>query len=66
MRPTGGGPGDAPERTVVVVGGGLVGRVTAWRAAQEGLRVTLVEPDPVTGPAGARAASTVAAGMLTP
>ncbi|GAA1445568.1 glycine oxidase ThiO [Nocardiopsis tropica] len=66
IRPTNGGPGDAPERTVVVVGGGLVGRVTAWRAAQEGLRVTLVEPDPVSGPGGARAASAVAAGMLTP
>ncbi|WP_436887153.1 glycine oxidase ThiO [Nocardiopsis dassonvillei] len=51
---------------MVVVGGGLAGRVTAWRAAQAGLRVTLVEPDPVTDPAGARAASAVAAGMLTP
>ncbi|MDT0328817.1 glycine oxidase ThiO [Nocardiopsis lambiniae] len=51
---------------VIVVGGGLVGRVTAWRAAQAGLRVTLIEPDPVTDPVGARAASTVAAGMLTP
>ncbi len=50
------------DHGVVVVGGGLVGRVTAWRAAQRGLDVTLVEPDP----AGARAASTVAAGMLTP
>lgn len=54
------------DRGVVVVGGGLAGRVTAWRAAQRGLRVTLVEPDPVTDPAGARAASAVAAGMLSP
>ncbi|MFD3688655.1 glycine oxidase ThiO [Nocardiopsis sp. NPDC058631] len=66
MRPTDDGSAARQEQTVVVVGGGLVGRVTAWRAAQQGLRVTLVEPDPVTDPAGARAASTVAAGMLTP
>ncbi|MFD6952186.1 MULTISPECIES: glycine oxidase ThiO [unclassified Nocardiopsis] len=62
-RPVGTRTGD---HGVVVVGGGLVGRVTAWRAAQQGLPVTLVEPDPVTDPAAARAASTVAAGMLTP
>ena len=64
IRPTSGGPEGG--HGVVVVGGGLAGRVTAWRAAQGGHRVTLVEPDPVTDPAGARAASTVAAGMLTP
>lgn len=62
-RPTHGRPSD---HGVVVVGGGLIGRVTAWRTAQQGMRVTLVEPDPVADPAGARAASTVAAGMLTP
>ncbi|SIO86304.1 Glycine oxidase ThiO [Nocardiopsis sp. JB363] len=55
-----------PTRSVVVVGGGVIGRVTAWRAARHGLDVTLVEPDPVTEPADARASSTVAAGMLTP
>ncbi|MFE9246776.1 glycine oxidase ThiO [Nocardiopsis sp. NPDC006938] len=55
-----------PTSGVVVVGGGVVGRVTAWRAAQRGLTVTLVEPDPVTAPSSARAASAVAAGMLTP
>ncbi|USY18258.1 glycine oxidase ThiO [Nocardiopsis exhalans] len=55
-----------PTNTVVVIGGGVIGRVTAWRAAQRGLAVTLVEPDPVTEPSGARASSTVAAGMLTP
>ncbi|CAL9577619.1 Glycine oxidase [Nocardiopsis dassonvillei] len=64
IRPTSDAPGG--DHGVVVVGGGLAGRVTAWRAAQAGLRVTLVEPDPVTDPAGARAASAVAAGMLTP
>ncbi|WP_017590388.1 glycine oxidase ThiO [Nocardiopsis ganjiahuensis] len=55
-----------PTNTVVVIGGGVIGRVTAWRAAQRGLAVTLVEPDPVTEPSAARASSTVAAGMLTP
>ncbi|MFV2196175.1 glycine oxidase ThiO [Nocardiopsis sp. LOL_012] len=47
---------------VVVVGGGLIGRVTAWRAAQRGLPVTVVQP----AASDAGAASTVAAGMLTP
>ncbi|MFW6640467.1 glycine oxidase ThiO [Nocardiopsis algeriensis] len=56
----------AEEHATVVVGGGLAGRVTAWRAAQRGLRVTLVEPDPVTAPSASRSASAVAAGMLTP
>lgn len=51
---------------VVVVGGGVIGRVVAWRAARHGLHVTLVEPDPVTEPADARSSSAVAAGMLTP
>ena len=55
-----------PTNGVVVVGGGVIGRVTAWRAAERGLAVTLVEPDSVTDPAQARASSTVAAGMLTP
>lgn len=59
-------PTDTRDGGVVVVGGGLIGRVTAWRAAQQGLDVTLVEPDPVDEATGARAASTVAAGMLTP
>ncbi|WP_028649636.1 glycine oxidase ThiO [Nocardiopsis sp. CNT312] len=47
---------------VVVVGGGLIGRVTAWRAARRGLPVTVVQP----AASDAGAASTVAAGMLTP
>ncbi len=51
---------------VVVIGGGVIGRVIAWRAARHGLDVTLVEPDPVTEPADSRSSSTVAAGMLTP
>ncbi len=45
-------------RDVVVVGGGIVGLVTAWRAAQRGLAVTVVDPAPGGG------AAQVAAGML--
>ncbi|WP_019885565.1 glycine oxidase ThiO [Streptomyces purpureus] len=43
---------------VLVVGGGIIGLVTAWRAAQRGLRTTVVDPDPGGG------AAQVAAGML--
>ncbi|MGY0023396.1 glycine oxidase ThiO [Streptomyces sp. cg35] len=43
---------------VLVVGGGIIGLVTAWRAAQRGLSVAVVDPDPGGG------AAQVAAGML--
>ncbi|WP_326697069.1 glycine oxidase ThiO [Streptomyces sp. NBC_01754] len=43
---------------VLVVGGGVIGLVTAWRAAQRGLRTTVADPDPGGG------AAQVAAGML--
>ncbi|MCU1692275.1 MAG: glycine oxidase ThiO [Frankiales bacterium] len=46
--------------TVVVAGGGLVGLAVAWRSAQAGLEVTVVDPDPGSG------ASRAAAGMLAP
>jgi glycine oxidase len=49
-----------PARDVVVVGGGVIGLATAWRCAQRGLRVTVVDPAPGQG------ASTTAAGMLAP
>jgi glycine oxidase len=45
---------------VLIIGGGVIGLATAWRAAQRGLRVVLAEPDP------GRGASHAAAGMLTP
>jgi glycine oxidase len=45
---------------VVVVGGGAIGLASAWRLAQRGLAVTVVDPDPGSG------ASSVAAGMLAP
>ena len=51
---------DPAPRDVVIIGAGVIGLVTAWRAAQRGLTVTLVDPEP------ASRASHVAAGMLTP
>ncbi|GAA2649374.1 glycine oxidase ThiO [Streptomyces lunalinharesii] len=43
---------------VLVIGGGVIGLVTAWRAAGRGLRVALADPAPGGG------AASVAAGML--
>lgn len=43
---------------VLVVGGGIIGLVTAWRAAQRGLRAAVADPAPGGG------AAHVAAGML--
>lgn len=55
---------DAPQRTAydaVVVGGGVIGLSAAWRAAQQGLSVLVLERDePGAGASG------VAAGMLAP
>jgi glycine oxidase len=45
---------------VVIVGGGVIGLSIAWRAAQQGLAVTLADPRPGQG------ATHAAAGMLTP
>ncbi|MDQ1029967.1 glycine oxidase [Streptomyces umbrinus] len=53
---------DTPDRRrtsdVLVVGGGIIGLVTAWRAAQRGFTTALVDPEPGGG------AAQVAAGML--
>lgn len=49
---------DVPGSDVLVIGGGIIGLVTAWRAAQRGLRTAVVDPDPGGG------AARVAAGML--
>ncbi|MET7638848.1 glycine oxidase ThiO [Streptomyces sp. NPDC005438] len=53
---------EPPTRTadVAVVGGGVIGLVTAWRAAQRGLRAVVLDPEP------GRGAARVAAGMLAP
>src|SRR3954471_2067642 len=45
----------------VVIGGGLIGMACAWRAAERGLSVLVVERD-----APGAGASGVAAGMLAP
>ncbi len=45
---------------VVVIGGGIVGTSCAWRLAERGHRVVLVDPDPGGG------SSRAAAGMLAP
>ncbi|QBJ90148.1 glycine oxidase ThiO [Streptomyces seoulensis] len=50
------GPPGTPD--VLVVGGGIIGLVTAWRAAGRGLTVAVVDPEPGGG------AARVAAGML--
>jgi glycine oxidase len=49
-----------PDVDVAVVGGGVIGLSTAWRCAQRGLRVAVVDDAP------ARGASWAAAGMLAP
>ncbi|QEU97716.1 glycine oxidase ThiO [Streptomyces kanamyceticus] len=53
-------PPTTPSATtdVLVVGGGIIGLVTAWRAAQRGLSTAVVDPEPGGG------AARVAAGML--
>ncbi|MFF1446930.1 glycine oxidase ThiO [Streptomyces sp. NPDC058274] len=43
---------------VLVIGGGIIGLVTAWRAAQRGFSTAVVDPEPGGG------AAQVAAGML--
>jgi glycine oxidase len=50
----------AHDGDVVVVGGGVIGLAIAWRAAQRGLTVTVLDPTPGMG------ASHHGAGMLAP
>jgi glycine oxidase len=45
---------------VAIIGGGVIGLSIAWRCAQRGLAVTVLDPDPGAG------ASSTAAGMLAP
>ena len=55
-----GAPGDDERADVVVVGAGVIGLVSAWRLAQRGASVVVVDPAPGSGATG------VAAGMLAP
>ncbi|MER5865619.1 glycine oxidase ThiO [Kitasatospora sp. NPDC002040] len=48
------------ESDVLVIGGGIIGLAVAWRTAQRGLQVTVVDPE------HGRGAAQVAAGMLAP
>ncbi|MER5642260.1 glycine oxidase ThiO [Kitasatospora sp. NPDC002227] len=50
----------ARTQDVLVVGGGIIGLGVAWRTAQRGLSVTVLDPAPGGG------AARVAAGMLAP
>jgi glycine oxidase len=52
--------GSSGSADVVIAGGGVIGLSIAWRAAEEGLRVTLCDPTPGHG------ATWAAAGMLAP
>lgn len=51
---------DLANPDVVVLGGGVIGTALAWRCAQRGLSVTIVDPAPAAG------AWQTAAGMLAP
>ncbi|TQF05784.1 glycine oxidase ThiO [Kitasatospora acidiphila] len=51
---------DGARSDVLVIGGGIIGLGLAWRTAQRGLSVTVVDPAPGGG------AARVAAGMLAP
>jgi glycine oxidase len=49
-----------PDADVLIIGGGVIGLAVGWRAAQQGLRVVIADPEPGQG------ATYAAAGMLTP
>jgi glycine oxidase len=51
----------SPKQDVIVVGGGVIGLASAWRIAQRGLSVTVLERDEPGG-----GATRVSAGMLAP
>jgi glycine oxidase len=52
---------DSNPSDVLIVGGGIIGLATAWRARQAGMTVTVLERD-----RAGNGASSVAAGMLAP
>lgn len=53
-------PSGRTHETVAVVGGGVIGLSVAWRLAEAGYAVSVIDPDP------GRGASWVAGGMLAP
>src|SRR3954469_19315793 len=57
--PAKGTPITSSSADVAVIGGGIIGLAVAWRAAQRGLRVTVLD-----GAEVGAGASSVAAGML--
>jgi glycine oxidase len=58
--PTVARPDTGRRPDVIVVGAGIIGLSTAWRAVLSGLDVTVIDPAPASGASG------VAAGMLAP
>lgn len=54
-----GGTGN-PSSSVVIAGAGIIGLATAWRLLRQGLEVTVLDAEPVSG------ATFAAAGMLAP
>jgi glycine oxidase len=61
------GPGPDPDHAgegsdvdALIIGAGVIGLATAWRAAARGISVTVVDPAPASG------ASYAGAGMITP
>jgi glycine oxidase len=48
------------DNDVLIIGGGVIGLSIGWRAAQQGLRVVIADPEPGQG------ATNAAAGMLAP
>lgn len=57
--------GDAVSTSVAIIGGGIIGMAAAWRCAQRGMSVTVVDPD-VNADITPRGAWHTAAGMLAP
>lgn len=47
-------------RNIRIIGAGIIGLATAWRLTEAGVKVSIIDPDPVSG------ASHHAAGMLAP
>lgn len=51
------------QKTVGIIGAGIMGRVVAWQLVQQGYQVSLFDKDPI---ASGEAAAYSAAGMITP